>query len=96
MPATKKRLINRCFPMKFIKFFRNTSFFTEHLQWLAAFEFYFGEEQIYIHTLVLKVLRLDLMRTVESRKQKIRRHIRHTRHTLKLGTLQMYIYCLKE
>ena len=55
-----------------------------HTLSVCASEFYFGEEQIYIHTLVLKGLRLDLMRTLESSQQPENKN--------KLGTLEMYIY----
>ena len=46
------------------KTFMNT--FLHRTPLAAASEFDFGEEQIYIHTLVLKVLRLQLMRNFES------------------------------
>ena len=64
MSATLKRDSTTGVFCEIYKTFMNT--FLHRTPLAAASEFDFGEEQIYIHTLVLKVLRLQLMRNFES------------------------------
>ena len=82
----EKKFYHRCFSVKITNFLgisislQSTS--------SGCFWVLFRGETNYIYTLVLKVLRFDLIRRLESR-QKIE-------NKKKLGTLEMYMYCLKE
>ena len=82
----EKKFYHRCFSVKITNF----SGISISLQSTSSGCFWvlLRGETNYIYTLVLKVLRFDLMRSLESR-QKIE-------NKKKLGTLEMYMYCLKE
>ena len=85
MPTTLlKETPLQVFSCEIYKVFPNTFF--HRTPPVAASEFYFGEEQIYINTLVLNILRVDLMRTFKSRQQ--------AENKKKIDTLLMYIYNL--
>ena len=82
----EKKFYHRCFSVKITNFL-GTSISLQSTS-SGCFWVLLRGETNYIYTLVLKVLRFDLIRRLESR-QKIE-------NKKKLGTLEMYMYCLKE